>query len=130
MGFSAWAESLPELYATCARALTSTLVDIESVGKRLPMTVELHGDDLETLMFNWLSEILYLFDAERIFFSEYTVTRFENIGDDYHMQVDLHGEKYNENTQQVKTYVKAITFHQLAIKLIEDGFQAQVYLDI
>lgn len=130
MGFSAWAESMPELFATCAKALTSTLVDFDSLSQKTPMAIEVQGDDLETLMFNWLSEILYLFDAERMFFSEYTVTRLENQNGVFHLHVDLQGEAFDQTTHQVKTYVKAITFHQLQIKQIDDRFQAQVYLDI
>src|SRR5271170_105570 len=73
MGFRACAPNLADLFAQCGKALTSVLVDLESVDGTEMTAVEILGDDLESLLYNWLAEILYLFDGEKKLFSEFVV---------------------------------------------------------
>lgn len=130
LGFKAWAQNLPDLFAECARALTSVLVDLETIGGEDATAVEILGDDLETLLYNWLAEILYLFDGEKKLFSDYVVLSHRQHEGTEFLQAELRGESYNPAKHQVKTYVKAITFHQLKIERTDQGYSAQVYIDI
>ena len=130
MGFRAWAPNLSDLFAECGKALTSVLVDLESVDKSEITAVEILGDDLESLLYNWLAEILYLFDGEKKLFSEFVIVSHKRNDGTEFLQAELKGERYVQDKHQIKTYVKAVTFHQMSIVHNEDGYSAQVYLDI
>lgn len=130
MGFRAWAPTLADLFAECARALTSVLVEIATIQPRESMGVEVWGDDVETLLFNWLAEILYLFDGERKLFSQFSVVSHKSSDGMEFLQAELSGEAFDRERHQVKTYVKAITFHQLKVEHTDKGYQATVFLDI
>ncbi len=130
MGFRAWAPSLSDLFAECARALTSVLVDLHSIKAEETVGVEVLGDDVETLLFNWLAEILYLFDGEKKFFCNYAIISHKSTDGTEFLQAELGGETYNPEKHEINTYVKAITFHQLKVEHTEEGFTATVFLDI
>lgn len=130
MGFRAWAPNLPDLFAECGRAVTSILVDLEAVSLTEQTAVEILGDDLESLLYNWLAEILYLFDGEKKLFGEFVIVNHKNNDGTEFLQAELNGERFSPEKHQIKTYVKAVTFHQLSIVHNEEGYTAQVYLDI
>ncbi len=130
LGFAAWAPTLPDLFAECALALTSILVDLKEVEPRDFVGVEVLGDDIESLLYNWLAEILYQFDGEgRLFCQCNIISHVSRDGTD-RLQAELRGEAYDKSRHELKTYVKAVTFHQLSVKHEAQGYTARVYLDI
>lgn len=129
MGLNAWAQSLPELFAQSALALTSVLVDMNSISTKLSKTIELSAANKEDLLYKWLSEILYLYDGEKKLFRHFDIGITAG-NKEFNLRAILHGEKYNKGRHQIRTYVKAITYHQLAIKPCKNGFEATIFLDI
>lgn len=130
MGFRAWAFTISDLFVECACALTSILVDLDVVSCCESVRLEILGDDLETLLYNWLAEILYLFDGEKKLFSEFVVLSHKTFQGAQCLEAELKGEQYSCTKHQIKTYVKAVTFHQLRIESQENGYSARVFLDI
>jgi SHS2 domain-containing protein len=84
------------------------------------------GPDVESVLVDWLSEILYLHDAEGWLFREFDIQRL----DDHSLAAVARGEKFLRTRHQAKPLVKAITDHQLALEKIPQGWRAQVYVDI
>jgi SHS2 domain-containing protein len=130
LGFRAWSPNLPDCFAECARALTSVLVDPELIRASEVKAAEILADDLEGLLYNWLSEILYLFDGEQMLFCQFDIVGHKANGGVEFLQAELKGERYDPARHAIKTYVKAVTFHQLSIKHAEDEYTARVFLDI
>lgn len=134
MGLEIVAPDLRGLFAESALALTGVLLDLESIdSSKLEEVVEVSGRDREDLLFQWMSEILFLFDCEGKILSRVEFEQFvcEAEGDSK-LVARVFGEEFQSDSghHQVKTYVKAITLHQLRIADTEDGFSATVYLDI
>lgn len=130
MGLEINAPDLNRLFEEAASALTGVLVDLDSKTPTVfEEQVEVSGRDIEDLLFQWLSEILFLFDCEGRVYSRMEV---EVLRGDSDQGADLKARLYGEELEshQVKTYVKAITLHQLKIEEIEGGFSATVYLDV
>jgi len=130
MGFRAWAPTLEDLFVETATALTSILVDLESIEPVETNTLEIDADDEEMLLYNWLSEILFQFDAEGMLYSKIEIVGFMTTCARCQMQVKVTGQKYSRDKHQVKTYVKAVTLHQLKVVRKKDTYEAQVYIDI
>ena len=72
IGFEAFGASREEVFANAARALFHIIVDLESVELRGALDLRVEGADLPSLLVNWLSELLYLQDAEGWLFAEVT----------------------------------------------------------
>jgi SHS2 domain-containing protein len=126
IGFEAFGSTREEVFANAARALFHLIVDLDSIEPRDDVLVEVEGSDPASLLVNWLSELLYLNDAEGWLFSEFEVERL----DDRSLTARARGEKFDRTRHRAKLQVKAITYHQLELERTAEGWQARVYVDI
>src|SRR5207237_304892 len=69
-GFRAWGTDLADLFETAARAMFSLEYDLDSVPQQESPSVAVRGDDLEGTLYAWLSELLWLHDAQGFFLSD------------------------------------------------------------
>ena len=83
---------------------------------------------VERLLIDYLSELVYLKDAEAMLFSQFEVNVSKN--ETYHLHAKLHGEPINPDKHKLGVDVKGVTMHRYKFEQLSDGFQAQVVLDI
>ena len=62
IGFEAFGSTREEVFANAARALFHLMVDLDYIGPRDGILMEVEGSDPASLLVNWLSELLYLND--------------------------------------------------------------------
>ncbi len=126
VGFEAFGRTREEVFANAGRALVDLVVDLNSIEPRDEAAVEVKASDPPSLLVNWLSEILYLHDAEGWLFRDFEI----RILHDRSLSAIARGEKFDRARHQAKLLVKAITYHQLALEETAQGWRAQVYVDI
>lgn len=126
VGFEAFGQTREEVFANAARALMSIIVDLDTVAPASQVPVQAEGSGLLDLLVNWLSEVVYLFDAERWLFRDFEVRSLTGRS----ISAVARGEPFDPGHHQVNLLVKAITYHQLALEETGDGWRAQVYVDI
>jgi SHS2 domain-containing protein len=126
IGFEAFGSTREAVFANAARALFHLILDLDTVEPRQEVVVQVEGSDPASLLVNWLSELLYLNDAEGWVFSEFEVERVE----DQSLTARVRGEKFERTRHRAKLQVKAITYHQLELARTAEGWQARVYVDI
>ncbi|HEX5481521.1 MAG TPA: archease [Terriglobia bacterium] len=126
VGFEAFGETRPQLFANAARALTSLRVDLDSVAALEPVKLRVQGPDLPGLLVNWLSEILYLEDAEEWLFSSFDFSAFEETS----LDGVARGERFSPARHRLKSLVKAVTYHQLAVEKKDGVWRARVFVDV
>lgn len=128
IAFEAYGKDLNELFTNCGLALLETMVDLKSVGNSLKWTVENAGKTLERLLFDFLSELVFLKDKDAAVFSGFNINITENEG--YLLKADVFGEKIDPSRHQLKVDVKGVTMHLLKVEKIKEGYKAMVVLDI
>jgi protein archease len=126
VGFEAWGATREELFSNAACALQDLMVDLTAIEPREEMLLRVEGDDAASLLVNWLSHILYLFDAEGRAFHDFKVQQLT----DRVLEALAHGEAFDRERHLVKLQVKAITYHQLALEPAPEGWRARVFVDI
>jgi SHS2 domain-containing protein len=126
VGIEAAGRTLKDAFEYAALGLTSVIVERSSVDSSEQRFITLQGFDPENLLVRWLSEIIYLYDGEDFLLSDVTITHLED-GD---LAATLAGEHLNEDKHKLRMDVKAITYHQLSIEQLPEGFVIRVYLDI
>jgi SHS2 domain-containing protein len=126
VGFEAFGATREEVFANAARALIDLIVELDTIEPREVVQVQVNGPDPASLLVNWLSEILFLHDAEGWIFREFEI---QSLQDDS-LSALVRGEKFQRPRHQAKLLVKAITYHQLALERTQRGWRAQVYVDI
>jgi SHS2 domain-containing protein len=126
IGFEAFGASRQEVFTNAGRALMDLVVTLESIEPREEVPIEVKGDNPSSLLVNWLSEILYLHDADGWLFSDFEIRGM----DEHSLSAIARGEKYDRSRHHTKVMVKAVTYHQLALEETAQGWRARVYVDI
>ena len=126
IGFEAFGVTREEVFANAGRALFHIIVDPGSVEPREHLEVRAEGANPSELLVNWLSELLYLQDAEGWLFRDFEVISLS----DNSMVAAARGERFDAARHQIILLVKAITYHQLMLEETPSGWRAQVYVDI
>jgi SHS2 domain-containing protein len=133
--FQAHGRSPEETFENAALAMLSAMIDPSTVRVEESWSVEIESDGLETLLYEWLSELLYLFEVELAVFSKFVV-RLEEVKEGWRLSGQIGGERVDSERHFFETEVKAVTLHQFEIRK-EEGeegeeeiWTAQVVLDV
>jgi SHS2 domain-containing protein len=126
VGFEAFGRTREEVFVSAARALVYLIVELQTIEPREVVALEVAGSGPESVLVNWLSELLYLHDAEGWLFREFEIQSLQHDS----LNAVARGEKFQRSRHQTKVSVKAITYHQLKLEKSPFGWRAQVYVDI
>jgi SHS2 domain-containing protein len=126
LGLRTRAADLNTLFAEAAEALFVTIVpELGTVRPSQPVEVRLEESDRELLLFDWLKQLLYHFDAEHLLFSKFEV-QVRSDG----LTGTAWGEPLDRDRHVLEHEVKAITYHGLRVEAVEGGWEAEVIVDI
>jgi SHS2 domain-containing protein len=125
--FEAEAESIEDLFQTCAQAAFEVMADTKTIEHKNKEDVELMGENLEELLFDWLAELIYLKDSKSMLFGKFEVKIAQKDG--YRLNASIWGEPADQKKHQVRVDVKAVTYHLLEVKKTNDKWIAKVILD-
>ena len=125
VGIRAYGTNIGQAFANAARALFSLVAELDNVGEVIYRDIELTAQDQESLLVEWLNELIYLFDVENIIFKRFDIIEI----DDIQLKARGYGEKVDNSKHKLKTGVKAATYHMLRIDEGE-SCQVQVLFDI
>lgn len=127
IGFEAFGGEREDVFRNAGRALMSLIIDLESVRPQERIPLEARGPEPQSLLVNWLSEILYLQDTHGWLFRDFEIDGLQ----DQCVSASGRGKHFESGRHHLKLLVKAITYHQLALEKRADGlWRAQVYVDI
>jgi len=122
--FQAYGKSLEEAFSNAALAMFSIMTDTGKVKAKIEKKINVKGDDLKSLLYGFLEELLFLLDSE-----SFILNKIKNIkikknkkfalsaiatGDKISDKYELHGE------------VKAVTYSEMEI----DKKMVQVVVDL
>jgi len=120
--FTVRGRDLAELFALAARGLGVVQGQPAATRETVSRQVEVSGVDRETLLVNWLNEILYLQDVHKESYSRFEVAAIS----DTSLSASLHGEP-DASSRRI---IKAVTFHGLKIDWLPDGWEATIVVDV
>jgi len=126
--FIAYGRTVDEAFENAALATAGLMVDPRTVKPVVEKNVELSGDALDTLLYDWLSELLYIFEVDRLVFGKFQVNVTGETGA-YRMNAKIYGEGVDRHPD-ISMHIKAVTFHDLRFEKRNNIYEAQVLLDI
>lgn len=128
IAFLAFGQTLEELFESSALAVFEAMVKLDTVEAKETERIQLDSDKIEDLLFDWLSELVYLKDAKGMLFKDFSVTI--QAKPRYYLQAEAKGERIDRNKHHLRVDVKAVTYHMLEVKRKKEHWTAQVILDI
>lgn len=129
VAFEAFGKDVHELFEAAAQAVFETMVDTSTVEKNIERKISLTSDTLERLLYDFLSEIVFLKDTEPMVFRVATVHVTEN-NKIFDLKATLLGDSIRPESQTLGNDVKAITLHMFEITHDKKGYRARVVIDI
>jgi SHS2 domain-containing protein len=123
-GVSARGNTLAEAFANAACGLFHIITNISKVRALESRKVTVTAPDIDTLLFNWLNELIYIFEMDHMLFSRFDVTDLK----DNSLNAICHGEKYDPAIHELKLGVKSATFHKLEVD--RERNRVQVIFDV
>jgi SHS2 domain-containing protein len=121
-GLIAYGHNLPEAFANAAYGLFSIMAELGGVREVESQTVAVSAEDTEGLLFNWLNELIYVFEMEKLLLKRFDITEFG----ERRLKAECWGEKYDPSRHQLKSGVKSATYYMLKI----DKDQVRVIFDV
>src|SRR4051812_44873811 len=119
LGLRVQAATLEELLAEAARGLLDMLVaNPQEVRPVQTKTISIDETEPEYLLFDWLSELLYAFESDRLLLSQFDL-QLRN----HQLRATCRGEPMDVARHQMEHEVKAITYHALRVEQTTDGWQ-------
>ncbi|MBN1121774.1 MAG: archease [Anaerolineae bacterium] len=118
-----WGEDLRALFENAARGVLDLMGG--KPDEHLPMiekSYDLCAPDWETLLVDWLTELLYLAEDEGVLVSTVTVTE---VGD-----LCLRASVSGWPGGRYDKLIKAVTYHDLAIVPTERGYEVVIVFDV
>ncbi|MBI2477793.1 MAG: archease [Planctomycetia bacterium] len=126
LGLRVRAKTLETLFEDAARGLfsmmTTNLEDVRCLQER---TYRIEGTAADYLLFDWLNELLFTFESERLLLSDFHV-----ILDSEGLRATVSGEPMDLDRHRMEHEVKAITYHGLRVEEDADGWFAELIVDI
>ena len=126
VGIKAYGKTLSEAFENAAKGMFDIITDnseIENIGQ---YNIELEAPDLEQLLVDWLSELLFLNSAKNIVFGFFKVELDDKKNK---LSAKVFGEKFNISKHKAGAEIKAVTYHMLNVKN-KKPFHVQVLFDI
>ncbi|MEE9594888.1 MAG: archease [Candidatus Hydrothermarchaeales archaeon] len=128
VAFRAKGETIEEVFVECALATFEAMVDTKKVEVQVEKEIISESEDLEGLLMDWLSQLVYLKDAEALAFSKFDVSIKKN--QIYRLTGMARGEGIDQERHDLRSDVKGVTYHKFELIEKEGGWEATVVLDI
>jgi len=126
LGLRVRAGTLEDLLAEAARGLLTMLVANPAAVRPLHVrTVELTAAEPSYLLFDWLNELLYAFEKDKLLLAEFEIQLYDG-----NLKAICRGEPMDPARHEMDHEVKAITYHGLRVVQTKDGWEAEVIVDI
>ncbi|MEK6844628.1 MAG: archease [Nanoarchaeota archaeon] len=123
--FQAFGNSLKKVFENSALALFNIVYDLKIKDKK-KFKIYAKGRDLESLMYNFLEEILVLIDSKNFLPSK--IINFKLDKKNLKIRAEIIGD--DAKNYNISEHVKAITYNEMFIKKIRGRWVSQIVLDI
>ncbi len=126
IGIKAYGKTLSEAFENAAKGMFDIITDKSEMELTGQYEIKLDALELEPLLVDWLSELLFLNASQNLVFGFFKVEVDEKKKT---LRAQVFGEKYNISKHKIGTEIKAVTYHMLEVKN-KKPYHVQVLFDI
>ncbi len=129
VGFEAYGDTLEELFENAAIATYSFMTNIEDMMDEEATErreFDIRSEDLKSLMFDWLDEILFFFESDMLIFIRFNIKIDEK---EFSLKGFCDGIIFDPSDHEAYIIVKAVTYHMMDLKK-NDRWTGRVVLDV
>jgi SHS2 domain-containing protein len=126
LGIRIRADDLNALFVEAGHALFSVITqDTSAIRPIETVEFQIEAQEMDYLLVDWLNELLFAFESRGLLLTDFSVKI-----DGEHLQARAQGEPVDDARHRLEHEVKAITYHGLQVIRSDQGWLAEVILDI
>lgn len=130
VAFEASGKTLEELFESAANAFTESIVrDLGTIENKKSVKLDMQAENEERLLHDFLEELVYFKDADRIVFCKYELKISKDKGM-FLLDAVLFGETIDPEKHPIIVDVKAVSWHKFRLEKSASGWKSQVILDV
>ena len=126
----AWGETLEEAFSQAGLALFETMLNAKSVYPKTSEEILTAGHDEKELLYNYLEELLLLFEVKQLALGAFTVSSIIPTHGEIRLKGKAGGEPYDRAKHNGKVEVKGITYHLMEIEKSSEKVTVRFLLDL
>jgi SHS2 domain-containing protein len=125
IGIIARGKDLPALFSNAAAGMLSLLTDVDTLRQDTTKEIRLEAGDMETLLVQWLNELLYIIYSEKL-----VLCKFDIVIEGNRLTAKCAGQELEPKDNSIKREIKAATYHDLQIVQRDGGYWVKIIFDI
>jgi SHS2 domain-containing protein len=125
----AYGPTMEDAFREAGLALFDVISDTKDVNPKLEREVYAEGFDMYSLLYNWLEQLLLLFELEGFLASSIEVHAIEKSDDVFRIRATVKGEKFDPSRHKHGIGIKSVTYALMEI-IDEDVKKVRFVLDI
>ena len=108
-------DTLEQAFELAAMALVDTMVNVNRVAQTSEEQITVEGHDLESLLYNWLEEVMLklLVYRNALSYFKVSISKHDNI---YQLKATVRGEPFDVERHKFKVEIKGVTYHMMKIE--------------
>ncbi|MFX0002262.1 MAG: archease [Candidatus Hodarchaeota archaeon] len=123
--------TLEEAFEQTVYSLMETITpSIKSITPNFERIITIEAEDKEALLFDFLTEFLYIFDVDGLIFNQVQIQPIRKNENKYYLKAVCKGEKFDKLKHEPGTEVKAITYSFINIEEKKDRAKINIVFDI
>lgn len=126
--FAAYGKSLEEAFSNAALAMENIIIETEKVQPKIKKKITIETKHLNGLLYDFLQELLILFDSERFALHKIENLEIKQKGSDYILSCVAWGD--DAQHYEILSGVKSVTYNEMEIKKEKSGWKVVVVLDV
>ncbi|MFX1364646.1 MAG: archease [Promethearchaeota archaeon] len=131
VSIESWGSNLEEAFEQTAYSLIETITpNLKLISPITHKTIKIEAEDKEALLFDFLSEFLYIFDVELLVFNDIKVEKIKKSQTKYQLIAKIKGEKFDKKKHEIGCEVKAITYSFINIEEKKNHVKINIVFDI
>lgn len=120
----AWAPDLPGLLEQAARGMYALAGIVAGQGNTREYRLEMKAPDAESLLVNFLAELLYLEEDQGLAFDGFDLQLRQT--DEYQLEANLVGSPALSREKDIK----AVTYHKIKVERGQRGLEVRIVFDV
>ena len=125
IAYEAYGKNLNEVFENSAYAFFDITCNPKTLKSKIKKEIKLENKDEQDLLYDFLSELIFLKDSKQLIFNKVKVIIKNN-----KLKAILYGDKIDYEKQELRNDVKAITYHMFKLEKTKNGYKTRVVVDI
>ncbi len=125
-GIHVFGSDLKDLFSNAAYAMFDQITVIKDLQPEKELKINVTGNDWPDLMVNWLRELLYLWTGKELLVKHIDIQTLL----EYNLTATLKIDSFKPDHHVIKNDIKAVTYHQIQVNQVTDGWESRIIFDV